>query len=112
MIIDPYRDGVQIFTDSNITSIKWKNVYEICADIYSRVVVPREDVSGRIIYDQIYELYMDVGGIGIAYKDCLTDMGLTVHGTRYRKIDVILPVRSEHCCKRVERPYDERPIFY
>lgn len=44
MIIDIYRDGVYLWTDSNVTSIdsKGKSVSEICKDIYSRVIQPRE----------------------------------------------------------------------
>ena len=115
MIIDTYRDGVYLWTDSNVTSIKGegKNVYEICKDIYSRVVQPRETVSGKIVYDQLYELYIDISGVGIAYKDCLTHMGLVVHEIRHKNIDVILPVRCSNVdILRTGRITDIKPMFW
>lgn len=113
MIIDTYRDGVYLWTDSNVTSIKGGNVYEICKDIYSRVVQPRETVSGKIIYDQLYELYIDISGAGTAYKDCLTHMGLVVHDIRPKNIDVILPVRCHSVdVFKTERMSDIKPIFW
>lgn len=114
MIIDTYRDGVYLWTDSNVTSIKGegKNVYEICKDIYSRIVQPRETITGKIVHDQLYELYIDISGIGMAYKDCLTYMGLVVHEIRPKNIDVILPVRCPDVCMfRTERISDIKPIF-
>ena len=115
MIIDTYRDGVYLWTDSNVTSIKGegKSVPEICKDIYSRVVQPRETVSGKIVYDQLYELYIDVSGFGMTYKDCLTHMGLVVHEIRHKNIDVILPVRCHDVGMfRIERMSDIKPMFW
>lgn len=113
MIIDPYKNGVQIFTDSNITSIKGGNVIGICQEIYKRVTIPREDISGRIVYDQIYELHMDIGGIGIAYKDCLENMGLKISDMRYKNVDAILPIRNEgYQGGYIEKIMDIRPTFF
>lgn len=115
MIIDPQRNGVYIWTDSNVTSIKGDNIPDICKEIYSRVVQPRKhSVTGEILYDQIYELYIDIGGVGVMYKDILTDMGLIIHDIRYRNVNIVLPVRCE-CESRYEtncyRSFDVKPIF-
>lgn len=96
MIIDPCRNAVYLWTDSNVTSIKGRDIPDICKEIYSRVVQPRFNIRGEKIYDQMYELYIDVGGVGAAYKDCLIDMGLKVNDIRYRNVDSILPVRCEY----------------
>lgn len=114
MIIDPYVDGVQIFTDSNITAIKGKDPAAVCEDIYRRVVLPRQDICGNILYDQLYELYIDVGGVGITYKHILTDMGLKVSDLRYRKPDAVLPIRNDYVGTRrnTDRLMDVRPLFY
>lgn len=97
MIIDAHRDGVYLWTDSNVTSIKGRNVLEVCKDIYSRVVQPRETVDGKVIYDQLYELHIDVSGIGMQYKKYLTHLGLVVHDIRPKNIDIILPVIGTPC---------------
>lgn len=113
MIIDAHRDGVYLWTDSNVTSIKGRNVLEVCKDIYSRVVQPRETVSGKTIYDQLYELYIDISGAGMAYKDCLTHMGLVVHDIRPKNIDIILPVRCHNVdVLKTERVSDVNPMFW
>lgn len=112
MIIDPYKDGVYIWTDSNVTSIKGKHIPDICEEIYSRVVQPRiSGHSGYIIYDQIYELYIDIGGVGIDYKDILTRMGLKVSDIRYRKINDILPIRCPDKKRSVTKETDIKPVF-
>lgn len=112
MIIDPYRKGVYIFTDSNVTSLKGENVPWICEEIYKRVVAPTKRVDGRIEYVQLYELYIDTGGIGIEYKRILEDMGLLVHDIKYRHINTILPIRTEYIPHRVVMfESDRRPIF-
>lgn len=115
MIIDTYRDGVCIWTDSNVTSIngKGRSIQEICKDIYSRVVQPRETVGGKIVYDQLYELYIDISGEGVLYKDCLTHMGLIVHDIRPKNIDVILPVRCSNIdVFRTKRISDIKPMHW
>lgn len=115
MIIDAYIDGVYLWTDSNVTSIngKGRDIYEICRDIYSRVIQPRETVSGKIVYDQLYELYIDISGEGMRYKDCLTHMGLVVHDIRPKNIDVILPVRCPDIGMfRIDRMSDIKPKFW
>lgn len=115
MILDCYRDGVTIFTDSNVTSIKGTNIKDICNEIYKRVVVARVTPLEELKYDQIYELYVDVSGIGVAYKDVLINMGLKIGDIRYREIDRILPVRLDDLPffenRHAERLSDIRPVF-
>lgn len=112
MIIDPYPRGVYIWTDSNVTSIKG-NVFDICKEIYSRVVQPRQTVGGRVIYDQIYDLHIDITGIGREYGDCLTDMGLEIHEIRHREIDTVLPIRCPGTpCRYVEKVMDKKPVLF
>ena len=113
MIIDAHRDGVYLWTDSNVTSIKGRDMLEVCKDIYSRVIQPRETVDGKVIYDQLYELYIDVSGIGMQYKKYLTHLGLVVHDIRPRNIDAILPVRCHNVdVLKTERVSDVNPMFW
>ena len=114
MIIDAYKDGAYLWTDSNVTFIKGNGVLNICKDIYSRVVQPREMVGNRIVYDQLYELYIDIFGIGIAFKDCLVDMGLVVHDIRPKNVDVVLPVRCRNVDEifKTERISDIKPMLW
>lgn len=116
MIIDTYRDGVYLWTDSNVTSIKGKgkSISEICRDIYSRVVQPRETVNGKIVYDQLYELYIDISGYGMDYKNYLMNMGLVVHEIRPKNIDIILPVRCNNTDMifKTERISDVKQMFW
>lgn len=112
MIIDPYDKGVYIYTDSNVTSIKGSNIISICEEIYTRVVQPRETKKGNFVYDQIYELYIDIGGIGRGYKDCLTEMGLSIHELRYRNVDTVLPIRFKYVPVHIEKIADIKPVFW
>lgn len=91
MILDVGLHGVTIWHENNVTNIRGKDVYNTCVDIYYRVVRPKEIVNGKIIYEQIYDLYIDVTGISRAYIDCLLHFGLKVHEITYKKIDDILP---------------------
>lgn len=111
MIIDPYDKGVYIYTDSNVTSIKG-NIISVCEEIYSRVVQPRETKMGNFVYDQIYELYIDIGGIGIGYKDRLTEMGLSVHELRYRNVDTVFPIRCKYVPVHIEKTADIKPVLW
>lgn len=112
MIIDTYRDGVYLWTDSIVTSIKGDYIPDVCKEIYSRVVQPREDIRGELVYDQLYELYIDISGYGKAYKDCLTHMGLVIHDIRYKPIDTILPVRCQNIDRfNTDRVFGSKPIF-
>lgn len=114
MILDAYKDGVQIFTDSNVTSIKGNEVIKVCEEIYKRVVlVTINETTGREEITQLYELYIDVGGIGAYYKNCLTNMGLRVGDIRYRRIDSILPIRTDYIYNsKINENFDIRPVFY
>lgn len=111
MIIDPYDKGVYIWTDSNVTSIKG-NIISVCEEIYTRVVQPRETEIGNFVYDQIYELYIDIGGIGRSYKDYLTEMGLSIHELRYRNVDTVLPIRCKCVPVHIEKIADIKPAFW
>lgn len=111
MIIDSYNKGVYIWTDSNVTSIKG-NITSVCKEIYARVVQPRETKMGNFVYDQIYELYIDIGGIGIDYKHCLTEMGLSVHELRYRNVDTVLPIRCNYVPVHIEKTADIKPVLW
>lgn len=91
MIIETFTDGVRLWVNNNVTSISGDNVDKICRDIYSRVMQPKVNDEGKLIYEQIYELYVDVIGIGLAYKDCLTHMGLEVHDITKANVDKVLP---------------------
>ncbi len=95
IIIDPYRDGVYVYINDNVTSIKG-NLLNVCEEIYSRIVRPQQLINGKIIYEQIYEVYVNTNGIGIQYKDYLVNMGLKVYEIKYKNVNVVLPTRCDY----------------
>lgn len=102
MILDPYREGCTIWMGENVTSIKG-SPQEVCEQIYMRVVVARESASGNIHYEQVYEIGVDIGGIGITYKNILNDMGIKTYDIRGKRPDDILPLKTS-CI-----PYNSKP---
>ena len=102
MILDPYRNGCTIWMGENVTSIKG-NPQEVCEQLYTRVVVARESVSGKTQYEQVYEIGVDIGGDGIVYKDILNDMGIKTYDIRGKRLDDILPLKTT-CI-----PYNRKP---
>lgn len=95
IIIDPYRDGVYIYINGNVTSIKG-NLLNVCEEIYSRVVKPYQIMNGKIIYKQMYEVCVNTYGIGVEYKDYLVHMGLKVYEIKYKDVDLVLPIRCDY----------------
>lgn len=92
IIIEPYRDGVYIYINNYVTSIKG-NLLDVCKEIYLRVVRPQQTVNEKMLYEQVYEVYVNTDGIGIEYKDYLVHMGLKVHEIKYKNVNLVLPVR-------------------
>lgn len=95
IIIDPYRDGVYVYINGNVTSIKG-NLLNVCEEIYSMVVRPQQLINGKIIYEQIYVVCVNTNGIGIEYKDYLVHMGLKVHEIKHKNVDELLPIRCDY----------------
>lgn len=96
MIIDTGLEDAYLWTDDFVTSIKGDNIGSICKEIYTRVVQPQKTIDGKVIYVQLYNLYVDISGCGRVYKDCLTNMGLLVHDINYKSINTVLPKRCQN----------------
>lgn len=94
MILDADRNGIAIWLHEHVTRINGMPV-DVCNELYRRIVVPRETNSGDIVYDQIYEIGIDIGGDGIIYKRILNDMGIKTYDIRCKNVDIILPTRMD-----------------
>lgn len=83
MYLDPDIDGCNIIIGKHRTRINGK-IEKVCHEIYKRVV----DNS----HDQIYEIGIDMHGIGIAYKDYLNGYRVDTFNIKRQDVDDVLPV--------------------
>jgi hypothetical protein len=109
MIIDPYNDGCNVWHGDIVFTIKGEPVH-VCEQLYRRIVTPKETPSGRINYEQIYDLQVDIGGIGRIYSDILIDMGLSVKEIRGARVDDILPIKTDMINWHIKKEMNCEPI--
>ena len=105
MILDPYIHGCNVWHGNKVVTIKGEPAH-VCNEIYKRIVIPKQTVSGRYKYDQLYDIQVDIGGIGKIYCDILSDMGLNYTEIRGGRIEDILPVRCENVQWRTRKEFD------
>lgn len=86
IIVDPEREGCTIWRGDYVTHING-NVQECCKEIYDRTVL----VEDGFVDEQVIDIAVDIGGIGLPYIDHLRYMGLRVKEIKPKKIDVFLP---------------------
>lgn len=111
MIIDPYNEGCNVWHGDKVFTIKGEPV-SVCSQLYQRVVTPKETVRGRLKYEQLYDLQVDVGGmVGHTYFDILTDMGLNVKEIRGTRIDDILPIKTESIEWKLRKEMNYEPVI-
>lgn len=91
LIIDPSRDGCELWYGDYVTSIKRRSVEDTCLEIVRRTTYTEKNKI-----HQIMPVCVDItSGIGIFYKDYLTSMGLSVSDIKATPdLDKVLPVTN------------------
>lgn len=83
MYLDPDIDGCNIIIGNCRTRLNGK-VSKVCSEINRRVV--------NKLGEQIYEIGIDLCGIGIAYKDNLNGFRINTFDIKRQDIDNTLPL--------------------
>ncbi|MDF2882204.1 MAG: hypothetical protein K0R54_2761 [Clostridiaceae bacterium] len=111
IVIDPERGGCVLWKDLNVTHIRGN--IEDCADaIFRRIMIPIEDDENVIIgYYQIEEVGLDVAGIGRAWKDEFTKIGIKTDDIIGKQIDNFLPQIKRRISKEVYDMYESASNF-
>lgn len=89
MILDPHREGCVVWFGIYVTHLRG-DPQTVCNDIWERVTRPIEN-NGEIKYEQIYEIGIDIKGIGIIYKDYLNKLGLKTVDIKSKEVSLVLP---------------------
>jgi adenylosuccinate synthase len=92
IIIDPERRGCTLWSNLNVTTME--GTIEDCVDsIFKRIMIPIVDEENNIVrYHQQYDIGLDVGGIGRAWKDEFKRRNIRVLDIVGKQINNFLPV--------------------
>jgi hypothetical protein len=105
IIIDPERGGCVLWKDLNVTHI-WGNIEDCVDAIFRRIMIPIEDDEKGIMgYFQNEEIGLDIAGIGRAWKDEFTKMGIETNDVIGKQIDNFLPPIKRGISKEVYDMY-------
>ena len=75
MILDPEVKGCFVWHNQMVTRL-YGTPDEVCREIYKRAtVVVDVDLNNNPIVEQLCDIGIDIGGIGITYKHILDSMG-------------------------------------
>ncbi|MEG1044798.1 MAG: hypothetical protein RSF81_08525 [Oscillospiraceae bacterium] len=108
MILDPSVKGCTIWHNQMVTTIRG-NADEVCREIYKRVTVIVDfNRNGNPIVEQLCDIGIDIGGIGIEYKHILSEMGIRTYDIRCRNEDIVLPVRNEQMVGINNKFYEQK----
>lgn len=95
MILDPEVNGCNIWHKQMVTKLHG-NLDEVCRELYRRITAVVDiDYNSNPIVEQLCDIGIDIGGIGITYKHILNAMGLHTYDIKGRNKDVVIPIRNE-----------------
>lgn len=87
IIIDPDRDGVNIFRDDKASRIQG-NIEDVCVQILHRICYATDNAGNP---RQLLNVGVVRNGDGIYYIDKLRSFGLTVKEIHSQHINIVMP---------------------
>lgn len=105
VILDPDREGCVVWLvnspiirhENNVTCIKGDTIEEICKSLIRRLAGYKDIKNqwGNTVTIPCWQddVYLDISGLGVIYKDVFNNYGLDVIDIRGKNADVIVPER-------------------
>lgn len=90
IILDPSRDGCEIWYRNYVSSIKG-TIEDVCKNLFKRITYIIYERDGTYRCFQCKSIGLDVTGYGLAYKDCLERMGIEIEEIKPKHVGVFLP---------------------
>lgn len=92
IIIDPDRRGCTLWSNLNVTTIEG-TIVDCVDSIFKRIMIPIVDEDSNVLkYHQQYDIGLDIGGIGRAWKDEFTRRNISVSDIVGKQINNFLPI--------------------